>query len=448
MSANPEAFEYLRKLAYGFVQKNGKGRQKLYDYCAVVLNQWRSGEGANSGLTDPDANQVVGAVTDWTITRYNPPRQKANRRREERAAAEISAPLLLEFAAETYGAATVRNASRISGQSKTTVARHLRQQGIAPARQKKISALSARLKWLAAILDETFPRDGAGLVLVDHLAAAVWDKVSEPLPETPRSTCSTRRKKLSEYVAAISGARLGFHLLISDDVVAIQRGRRFKGFKDTAIWIGDERRLNGIRTVRVPDGRPKEKLFWDDPWLNDVLDVLQIGEHPYFTDPSQLEPLLRLTRPLLDVRPLYHLFELVITKSLQDDFPSDLMGLSKRVHDSEIRQAAQSVAAYVGRLSERRQYEPHPIDCFDLAEHYLGFMGRVEQDAPQSYAILSYFRVIILEELLGEFAEEPGQMQSILNRCKQLREMERSGDWKAPSVDELAVYLPDNFPQF
>ncbi|KAB2724304.1 hypothetical protein [Brucella intermedia] len=106
---------------------------------------------------------------------------------------------LLEFAGEIYGKATVRNAARFGSQSKTTDARLLLQQGIAPVRGKKIEALPVKVRRRAQILDSTMPRDGAAVVMVDDLATAIWSKAAKPLAGTPASTLSTRRKKLSEY---------------------------------------------------------------------------------------------------------------------------------------------------------------------------------------------------------------------------------------------------------
>src|SRR5690606_15705889 len=132
MSTNPDAFNYLRKAAYTFVQKHGKNDSQLHSHCLAAIATWRNGQGAGSGLTDAEAQQIARDVTRWTIRNYNPPKRKAERRREERAATEMSASLLMEWSAEVNGTATIRGASRIGGQSKSTVARHLRYQGIEP----------------------------------------------------------------------------------------------------------------------------------------------------------------------------------------------------------------------------------------------------------------------------------------------------------------------------
>ncbi|MFD1792704.1 hypothetical protein ACFSE0_13865 [Ochrobactrum teleogrylli] len=435
MSANPDAFSHLCKTAYQFVSKYGKDERGLQAHCTATLAAWLAGDEAGSGLTESEASQLVTDVTRWTIKRYNPPRRKPARSREERAATELSATALLEFADEIYGKATVRNAAKIGGQSKTTVARHLRQQGIAPLRNKKIDALPVKIRWLAQILDATMPRDGMGLVRVDDLAAAVWAKVAEPLPGTAASTWSTRRKKLPEYLSAVTHADLGFHLFMHGDCIAIRRGRRIRGIKDILIWMEDERRFGKTRSVVLPAKPVSRELFWQDVWVRDVLAVMRIGIWPHFTNPMQLEPLLRLTRPLLDPGPLYHLFELAIRKGYQDDFPADLTALASRVQDPHIRKATRLVGSYVSHLRSYAEYEPHPVNYFNDIERTLTFMSRIRDIAPDSHTRLCCLRDVILESVIAEMGEYEYTLPAVLDRCDQLAELERQGKWMSPLLN-------------
>lgn len=448
MSANPEAFNYLRSASYRFVQKHGKDAAQLHDYCVGTLETWRRGDGAGSGLTESEARQIVEDVTRWTINRYNPPRKKAERSREERAATEITAPVLLEFAEETFGKATVRNAARIGGQSKTTVARHLRQQGIAPKRQKKIGSLPPRVKRLSEILDATFPNDGEGVLMIDHLAAALWDRSVAPLPETARSTLSTRRRKLPEYLSAINKAGIGFHLVAAGDAVAVRRGRRFHGMKDTVTWLDDHRKRLGTRGIVMPTRDSSEWLFWEDRWVQDVLALLRISRSPRFGNPAELEPLLRFRHTVFDIKPLYHLFDVAIQRGLTGNFDEDLAGLAQRAHDPSIRKAAHQVSYDISMLSLRRDFEIGLIEAFDEADRHMKFMAQAREKAPESYARLGYFRAVILKQLSEEFDEIPDRVWQVLQQCKRLGEMEKRGEWVAPSGAELAPYRVENEPPF
>lgn len=198
MSDNPEAFEFLRHAAYAHVRKHGKDKWRLLEFCTSTILKWKEDE--RSDLGEADVLRLAADVAKWVFDNYNPPRPGPARSREQRAAEELAITALYEQATEIHGRASVRKTALLADKSKTTVARQLRQQGVAPIRQKKIAALPPIERRLVAILDETFPRDGAALVLTDELAAALWDgQVStptKPLPEIARSTKSTRRKKL------------------------------------------------------------------------------------------------------------------------------------------------------------------------------------------------------------------------------------------------------------
>ncbi|MDX0451237.1 hypothetical protein [Sinorhizobium medicae] len=108
-----------------------------------------------------EAEALVEDVSFWVSRNYRTPKRKALRRREERAASAMVAPFFLEEAGKAGLRPSVRNAVRLAGRSKSTMARHLRSQGIAPVREKKIGALPAPARRLARILDKSFPTDGA-----------------------------------------------------------------------------------------------------------------------------------------------------------------------------------------------------------------------------------------------------------------------------------------------
>jgi len=444
MSANPEAFEFLRHAAYAHVRKHGKDRWQLLDFCNSTILGWMEEQGNELGETE--ALRISAAVAKWVFENYNPPREKPTRDGEQRAAEEFAVTFLYEQAAELYGRASVRKAALLGDKSKTTVARHLRQQGVAPVRQKKIAALPSMERRLVAILDETFPRDGAGIVLIDELSAALWDSQvstpTKPLPEIPRSTKSTRRKTLREYLNAINGRGLGFHAVAMKDLVAIRRGRRFDGVKDTALWIDDERRLRGFRAIRMP--KPdRGPLFWDDPWLDDLLRVLTMGLNPYFTSPADLEPLLRLSRPLLNVEPLYPWFLRAIN-AYEGDFISNLSKLSDRIVDPAVRRAAGRVASILDWMRAMSQYGD-PFLYFIEADRRIEFMGRLRDLAPDSYARFGYVR----DRILKEFDRDtPDAIYAAIRHCKQLGDQERSGGWQAPSSQDMAYFHPDNEAPF
>lgn len=442
MSANPEAFEFLRKSAYGHVQRHGNDAQALRQYCRDALDAWLEGEGAGSGLHASEATALVDDVSFWVSRNYRKPKRKALRRREERAAQAAAAPFFLEEAAEAGLTPSVRNAAQLAGRSKSTMARHLRLQGISPVRDRKINALPAPVKRLARMLDATFPSDGAWLVRVDHCIAKLWDD-ADALPEAlARSTKSERRKKLPELLSAVTSAGIGFNVLVHGDVVAVRRGRRFKGLKDAAVWMEEKERVNGFKLLRSLEAAGRKKRFWDDPCLSDVLAVLFTGTWRTFSDASQLEPWLRLLRPLLDPRPLVALIETAVCHAVQDDFVRDLEGLCAGVTDGEVKKAAYRLASAIETVQHCAQHEWEPLDYFSDVDRELKFMKHLSVNAPKSYAKLAYFRNVVLPEVAANHADDPNPIHATLMRCRALRDEERSGTWMAPTGKELATFLP------
>ncbi|RYH00234.1 MAG: hypothetical protein EON58_00975 [Alphaproteobacteria bacterium] len=442
MSANPEAFEFLRKSAYGHVQRHGKEMRALRQHCQGVLDAWLRDEGGGSSVSSSEANALVESVTSWVVQNYHKPKRKVLRRREERAAQAVVATIFLDDAAEAGMKPSVRNAARLAGRSKSTMARHLRLQGIAPIRDKRINALPTRVKRLVHILDISFPIDGAWLVRLDHCIAKLWDD-ADALPEAiPRSTKSERRKKLPELLAAVTAAGIGFNILVNSDVIAVRRGRRFHGVKDAAAWMEEEERVNGFKLLRSSETDRRRKRFWDDPWVVDVLAVLLAGNWRTFSNVDQVEPWLRLLRPLIDPRPLIAVIQIAISRAMQGDFVLDLQSLCAGVTDGEVRKAGYRLASVMEtvRLYAERGWEP--VDYFDDADHVLKFMTYLATTAPKSYAKLMYFRNVILPKVAADYADDPNPIYAALRRCNALSDEERVGTWKAPNAGELAAFLP------
>lgn len=443
MSANPEAFEFLRRSAYDHVQKRGNDAQALRQHCRIALDAWLQDEGIGSDLHASEAASLVEDVSYWVSQRYRKPKRKTLRRREERAAQAAVAPMFLEYAAEDGLKRSIRNAAQVSGQSKSTMARHLRLQGVAPVRDSKIAALPTTARRLARILDSSFPTDGAWLVRLDHCMAKLWDDV-DVLPEAlPRSTKCERRKKLPDLLAAVTAAGIGFNILVDDETIAIRKGRRFKGIKDTAAWMEEEERVNGFRFLRSPEsGSRRRQRYWDDPWVSDVLAVMFTGTWRVFSNANQLEPWLRLLRPLLDPRPLVAIIETAVRHAVQDDFVADLRGLCACVQDGEVRKAGYRLASVIEtvRLYAERRWEP--VGLFGDVDYELRFMKSVATNAPKSYAKLMYFRNVVLPAIAAEYEDDSNPIYAALRRCRALREDERAGTWTAPTAKELAALLP------
>jgi len=443
VSANPEAFEFLRKSAYGHVQKYGNDAQALQQHCRDALDTWLRGQASGSDLHASEVAALANAVSSWVSQRYRKPKRKPSRRREERAAQAAAAPVFLEYAVEDGLKPSIRNAARISGQSKSTMARHLRMQGIAPVREKKIAALPSTGRRLARLLDSTFPIDGAWLVELDHCIAKLWHD-ADVLPDAlPRSSRSERRKALRELLAAITAAGIGFNILVKGDVIAIRRGRRFNGMKAAATWIEEEERTKGFKLLRHPEADRRTASFWDDPWLLDVLAVLFTGAvWRTFSNAEELQPWLRLLRPLLDPRPLVTIIDIAIRRATQGDFVADLRGLCGGVADREVRKAGYKLANVIEtvRLYADRGWEP--VDFFADVDHEIRFMTYLAAKSAKSYAKLLYFLKVVLPGIAAEHEDDPNPIYATMRRCRELPAEEKAGKWRAPTAKQLAAFLP------
>lgn len=437
MSQNPEAFDYLRKEAYGYVRKCGKDRAGLSAFCRDRIEEWRSGEGVGSGLDSDAARRLASSVTEWTMRRYNPPRPKPERSREQRAACLLAAPAALEFAEEIHGKATVRAAARIAGQSKSTLGRQLNRSGIMPKRDRVIEAMTKKQRNLARILDETQPYEGECVLRVDDLCRALWDGVTPrpgvPLPALPRSTRSTRRKRLGGYLDAVSGAGLGYRAWVIGDHVAVRRGRRFRRMEDILLLVEDMVSRGEVREVKLPvrsAGR-----FWEDSWVRAYVGTLNLGCHPHPMHWEDMMPILDFMRlagsGLLDPSPLLPWIQRAINYWGEDDFLGALDRLAPKIKDREVRRCAWGIVGVLSALYQASGRCARDFAVIEL-ECALPFHETLRREFPESHARVRWIQdtvFVLVDDVIEALA-----------RCSRLRAMEDAGEWVPPSQEDLLKY--------
>jgi hypothetical protein len=432
MSQNPEAFDYLRKQAYGHVRRNGRDRAGLSAFCREKIDEWRTGEGAGSGLDDDGARRLARSVAEWTVRRYNPPRPRPARSREQRAACLLAAPAALEFAEESYGKATVRDAARVAGRSKSTLGRQLNRTGVMPRRDRIIAAMPKKQRDLARILDETQHCEGTCVLHLDDLCAALWDGVARrpgvPLPEMPRSTRSTRKKRMRGYLDAVSRAGLGYRAWVVGDHVAVRRGRRFRRIKDIPLLVEDAVSRGRVREVRPPG---PTGLFWEDRWVRAYVDTLRLGCHPHPTHWEDLMPLLDLMRlagrGLIDPSPLLPWIQRAIDYWGEHDFLGALDRLGEKIKDTKVKEQAWRVVGVLSALHQASGRCARDFAVIEL-ECALPCLDTLRREFPESHARLRW----IQEAVFGDTDD----IVEALARCSRLRAMEAAGEWAPPSVRE------------
>lgn len=442
MSANPEAFEFLRREAYAFVNKNGKDSQDaLLKHCEAVLADKVERDGIDLSLASQKA--LCRSVTGWVLRRYQPKKRKPKTTRESRAAKAQMVVVEHEMLLEIGTKSTIRDGTSVAGQSKSTVGRHFMAYGISPRRDKLIEKLPAKVRQLARILDTTFPKEGAGLVLLDDLGIALYDGFQiDPSGQTPthaKSTLSTRRKRLKKYIQTISDAGIGYSLLVQKDVVAVRRGRRFRSYKDAAVWIEDERHSRGVRRVHLPMNQ--SGAFWEDRWVKNILDVYILLINPHINSASWLVPLIDLLNLMgemvSDPTPVYKCVNAAIEfPGIDDlDLPSRIQKYADNVFDKEAGDAVHRVGTFLSNASLSAQTAETPEHVFDDLELILPFHKVLREHVPDSYARYAYVRDIISGDV-----EEPDEFWM---HCDSLRKLEKAGQWTPPPLQELSDRLED-----
>lgn len=448
MSANPDAFEFLRHSAYDFARKHGCDAARLETHCEQALAEWRSGDGAGSGLTDAEADELVWAVSEWTAKKYRPPRREAERDREQRALERRMAPALLEMVHEDGRAPTVRNAASISGLSKSTIARHLKSHGIAPRRQKKVDQLSATSRRLLDLIEATLPRDSAGILSIDELGFALWDGLRrdplKPFPSLPKSTLSKRRKTLKAHLEALHKSGIGLHVIQSGDRVVVRQGRRLPAMKELAEWVDGELRRSGVLPVSIPRRVERgEHLFWADPWLEAVLGTYQLALNPHLLDPMRLAPMLHLMQlnggMLRDLTPIYRCAASAIGLQIMGyDFTERMLIVANQISEKE-KELANIVGKIANKLDwlarEASKHNPASHVIF-LLEWQLRFMGALRQLYPDSYCRIRHVEHAIFDDI-----ESVWDAQAVWEK---LAADERGGRWHPPDIAELRQWLPQD----
>lgn len=431
MSDNQEEFDALRNgAAYPFVNEHGKDADGLRRACEDFMRRWREARGPHG----KDDRALIDSVVRWTMNRYNRPRYRPKRSREERAATFLIAPEALAMSGEVFGRASVRNAARITGQSKSTVARHLARQGIAPRREAKVRKLTKTGQQLVRILDATFDRRAAGILQLERLGSALWDD-GEPR-HVPATTQASRKKKLAALLADVSKAGVGYSIITIDDICGILRGRRFRSLADAATWIAEEKRLNRYPLIQrpAPDAEAAQDYFWADPVVIDVMRIVDMGVTGHFYPVEKLDAIFRFERLLIDLTPVMPWIERAYHSYAGDEMAQNLSDLADKITDPGIQKATRRLANILRDLKGFMGAYPLCYDAFQTVDLVLDIMDKTAEAAPASFAKLAYLRDWF--EASGDYYRD------VREHLAQMLDFEKAGEWQAPDAETLAHYLP------
>ncbi|MBB4143227.1 hypothetical protein [Rhizobium rhizoryzae] len=432
MSDNQEEFDALSQAARSFVDEHGKNADRLFNFCENFMHDWREKRGTR-GAND---NRLVNDVFRWTMNRYNRPRYQPRRSREERASTFLLTPGAYQMSAEDFGRASVRNAARITGQSKSTVGRHLVRHGIAPRRDAKIKKLTKTTQQLVRILDATFDRQAAGILQLERLGTALWD--AGETRHVPPTTQASRKKKLTELLAEISGAGVGYNIVTIGDVCGVFHGRRFRSLGEASTWIADAQRLGRYPAIRQPEpiAVPAARdYFWADPFVRDVMAIIEMGVTGHFYPIEKLDAIYRFERLLTDMTPVLPWLERAHHSFAGDDMAENLSTLADKINDPAVRKATRRLAKIMRDLKNFMGPLPTSFDAFQNVDMVLSVMDKTAEASPESFARLAYIR--------ESFAMSGDDYLEARGRLSRMLVLEKSGEWQAPDSETLSHYLPE-----
>lgn len=432
MSDNQEEFDALRKAVYPFVNEHGKDAERLRGFCEDFMREWREKRGSRGS----DDRGLIDDVVRWTMNRYNRPRYQPRRSREQRAADILMAPGALTVAGELYGRASIRNATLLLDQSKSTVGRHLMRQGIAPRRDAKIKKLAKSTQQLIRVLDATFETTAAGILQLERLGTALWD--AGKIRPVPATTQASRKKKLTTLLAEISGAGVGYSIVTIGDVCGVFRGRRFHSLGEASTWIAEAQRLGRYPAIRQPEpiAAPAARdYFWANPFVMDVMDIIEMGVTGHFHPVEKLDAIYRFERLLTDMTPVLPWLERAHHSFAGDDMAENLSTLADKINDPAVRKATRRLAKIMRDLKNFMGSLPTCFDAFQNVDFVLGVMDKTAEASPESFARLAYIR-----EWFATTGEDYLEARGRLSR---MLELEKSGEWQAPDSETLSHYLPE-----
>ncbi len=346
----------------------------------------------------------------------------------------LATPVAFHFSAEDFGRASVRNTALITEQSKSTVARHLMRQGIAPRRDAKIRKLPKTAQQLVRILDTTFDSRAAGILQLERLGTALWDD-GDPR-HVPATTQASRKKTLAKMLAEISKAGLGYSVVTIGDVCGVLRGRRFRSPAEAATWIDEEKRLNRYPSIQrpAPHAAAVQDYFWADPVVIDVMSIIDMSVTGHFYPFERLAPIRRFERLRIDMTPVWPWVERAYHSFAGDDMAQNLADLADKITDPDVRKATGRLAKILHDLKAFMGAYPLCYDAFQTVDFVLGVMDKTAEAAPASFAKLAYIR---------DWFEASGDYYlDVREHLARMLEFEKAGEWQAPDAETLAQYLP------
>lgn len=181
---------------------------------------------------------MIDAVASWTIKNFDPGRRLRKTARRTRIDRAVEAGLIVMMADMLSGgpkagrqrSGSVRSLERLTGLSKSKIARVLAKERTRQSFKASRSTLALRSKAVLELLEAALPLGGHGFVAASDLSTAIWGN-----GPVSRTTPATRYGRINEALREIAMAKLGFQIAWVEGlpgIVAISRGHRWSSYSD------------------------------------------------------------------------------------------------------------------------------------------------------------------------------------------------------------------------
>ncbi len=437
MSANPVVFRWLRERAYGFADKHGRDHEALHRFCREQVQEWRRTDPEGGDLGADASERLACDVAKWVAEKYRPKRKRPKSTREERAIDQATITYWVEDIEAAGERPSVRNVANWGQFSKTRAARLLNAEGIAPRRKAEAAKLSARAQQLYRILDWHVPRSGQIAISLDPLIDLIWPP--HPVVDTKKSARSMRKKRFRKLAEEIESARLGFHIHIFDDVMAVRHGRRWGRPKDIALYIDDEREWQRVVTPEIPPDPTRTDLFWNQPEIQICVGLLKIARFRNICCLEDVMPLVIASRSGLDDAPIIRAVRRAIVSGKRSlEFLSDAAYYAS-VRNRAVGKRFGRFMRGLGELFMAGEFGWEAKIVLRIVLDETGYLQKVD-----AYDKEAGDRIRYLVETVVQYGET---CEMTIARCEKLARDEIANRWRqAPESEEIMQRMIETIP--
>lgn len=364
------------------------------------------------------------SVAQYVSKNYERHRAPPKSTRDQRQAEQNIMPLIAEDYQRRGIRPTVRRVANFMDVSKSKAGRLRAREGVAPVRDRRKAPLRSVARQVLDALEAMLPRDGSTVVRLDDLADPIWPR------STNKTTGRQHRKRVRDALSEIEKARLGFNIVPSSTLAAVQRGRRWKPGQADAALAAAEATPSRLYPIDALPERPVGGSFWASPEIHDVMIMLRVAAQ----ERLPFHPLARFIhahRLVIDPQPLLD----ITWRFSQPQYSRDEMLEQMR------RKASQLVDP---RWNDGRRYLSKPLRRLVNSIHLLteeGYWGRPAPDALITALHVTRYldhvdegartRINMLQAIIEALWESDSNMdpKAAVAACRQLAQAEEAGQW-------------------